>query len=385
MNRNISVPIKPYKVGDIVFSCLPLIHCIKREFKGIHCDYCLERSESLKKCTKCCQMYYCEKDCQQKDWEYHKYECKVFSGDHFHVGAVFERLLLRLYLCSKLHVNFATKKYKTYYGEEISLNDLQIEGKSIFNDQQKYDVFCQICATFNGFDIPYDRKQLLNWYVTLKEGRLLYNLKYYPKRWVNYSLFGCVVGCGLFLQKPYDMSHSCTPNTQIVTNGLAFEMRAIKDINCKMSTPVIKMALIELDQNKEQRAQMLKTISFKCKCDKCDQQPDKDLDYTEYKELLKSHKLHWSSIGKPQLDATNSEYIIDENLFLYMRAIYGEYDTHISEALVLSFICFASYSNHSSKSLNKLWYEKIEPIVQVTHGSDHPLYKLFVEFYSESI
>ena len=68
---------KDYEPGDLIGNFESLVHCINNKFKSQFCDNCRKRSDQLKKCSKCCQMFYCDKECQQNDWKCHKFECKV--------------------------------------------------------------------------------------------------------------------------------------------------------------------------------------------------------------------------------------------------------------------------------------------------------------------
>ena len=63
---------KPLNAGDVVVEDKPLVHIIDYEFKGKFCDNCSKESEELKRCSKCLEMYYCDRNCQTIDWKYHK-------------------------------------------------------------------------------------------------------------------------------------------------------------------------------------------------------------------------------------------------------------------------------------------------------------------------
>jgi hypothetical protein len=69
---------KSYTSGDIIITSEPLVHVLSSQFKGIYCDYCFLKNESLKKCSHCKKMYYCDNECQQKDWKCHKLECDLY-------------------------------------------------------------------------------------------------------------------------------------------------------------------------------------------------------------------------------------------------------------------------------------------------------------------
>ena len=49
---------------------------MKERERTSKCSYCGKTSESLKKCTRCLTVQYCNRDCQQKHWKLHKASCK---------------------------------------------------------------------------------------------------------------------------------------------------------------------------------------------------------------------------------------------------------------------------------------------------------------------
>lgn len=100
---------KEFTAGDVILECFPIVYCIDSQMKSIICDFCLKRTADLKHCSKCHQMYYCNRECQQNDWPLHKSECKVFRNDNFKIelSSTPERLLLRLWLCAKTYPEFS--------------------------------------------------------------------------------------------------------------------------------------------------------------------------------------------------------------------------------------------------------------------------------------
>ena len=43
------------------------------------CDYCGSTSDTLKRCTRCMKVSYCDRQCQQTDWSKHKVLCRASS------------------------------------------------------------------------------------------------------------------------------------------------------------------------------------------------------------------------------------------------------------------------------------------------------------------
>ena len=147
----------------------------------------------------------------------------------------------------------------------------------------------------------------------------------------------------------------------------------------------ITEAFADLGQNRSKRYKQLADSHYTpCECDKCRLHLDKHIDYEEFGRLSAMNDYHVSLVGNNSMAAQhNTHYRINDRLVQYLHQIYGENDVFNSEKLVLSFMCFAKYSKKSSKSLIKEWYQKIEPTVLITHGSQHPTYKLLQNIYTK--
>ncbi|CAG2104748.1 unnamed protein product, partial [Medioppia subpectinata] len=142
MSPKLSKPLSP---GDVITQDMPIIHALHSESKGKYCDNCFKRSDQLKRCTKCLQMYYCGKECQKNDWKYHKNECPIYLRDLTQVLSTdnWMRILLRLYLSVQNIPTFATKKYRLFDGSDVSLRDIKVNTSGVndnkFKECQKND------------------------------------------------------------------------------------------------------------------------------------------------------------------------------------------------------------------------------------------------------
>ena len=92
-----------YEIGEEVLQCRqPFIHVVKESIRPTVCDFCMHSgSDTLKKCTVCKIVYYCQKSCQINAWKsYHKEECsylKRFELEHFpELFQMVLRLILKL-------------------------------------------------------------------------------------------------------------------------------------------------------------------------------------------------------------------------------------------------------------------------------------------------
>ena len=59
----------------------PFSHVVNYKYRSKFCDWCIQAEKGsevkLKKCTSCEEVYYCNRDCQQKAYTtYHRKECK---------------------------------------------------------------------------------------------------------------------------------------------------------------------------------------------------------------------------------------------------------------------------------------------------------------------
>ncbi|KAM6954576.1 N-lysine methyltransferase SMYD2-B [Aplochiton taeniatus] len=66
---------KPFKVGELVFSCPAYSYVLSVSERGCYCEFCFTRKEGLSKCGRCKKALYCNGTCQKGDWAMHKLEC----------------------------------------------------------------------------------------------------------------------------------------------------------------------------------------------------------------------------------------------------------------------------------------------------------------------
>ena len=154
---------KDYKPGDLIGNFESLVHCIKNEFKSQFCDNCRKRSDQLKKCSKCNQMYYCDKECQQNDWKCHKFECKVMRNPLWKFKPLEDppKLYMRWWLSYDCDPSFASTKHPTLEGTEVCLNDITVKPEKML---LKKDVMEELFHTFRLYGLKIDRKKFIKWF-----------------------------------------------------------------------------------------------------------------------------------------------------------------------------------------------------------------------------
>ena len=106
-----------YQPGQIALRSRPFVYVTEFSIRSRVCEFCLEfksdEENSLKKCSKCKLVYYCNYDCQKKSWgELHQKECKflrkfkppyfiqplesIGEGSSFYYAVYLTRIILKL-------------------------------------------------------------------------------------------------------------------------------------------------------------------------------------------------------------------------------------------------------------------------------------------------
>ncbi|KAJ7487905.1 hypothetical protein FB451DRAFT_729135 [Mycena latifolia] len=78
---------QPCHSGQVILAMKPHATALSNERLDSHCSQCFGPGTSLKRCTKCQTVYYCDSKCQNIDWPLHKHECAALqriaaSGDN---------------------------------------------------------------------------------------------------------------------------------------------------------------------------------------------------------------------------------------------------------------------------------------------------------------
>ena len=154
---------KDYEPGDLIGNFESLVHCINNEFKSQFCDNCRKRSDQLKKCSKCHQMYYCDKECQQNDWKCHKFECKVMRNPLCRAKPLNDtfKFYMRWWLSYDCVPSFPSTKHPTLNGTEICLNDIKEKPEESLCDM---DVMEDMFNSFRLYGLKIDRKKFIKWF-----------------------------------------------------------------------------------------------------------------------------------------------------------------------------------------------------------------------------
>ena len=153
----------------------------------------------------------------------------------------------------------------------------------------------------------------------------------------------------------------------------------------------ITRSYIDLVHNKTERQQMLRNnFRIDCKCVKCEQNLDSDVDYNKLKQLILNFEfrqflLHWKRETHEIDWKKYHRFILNikfEELFELMAKIFPEFFPEVTEYFILYYNC--KQNSDDIESMAKM-QSKIEDLIRVTHGVDHPLYKFCSKTFVESM
>ncbi|XP_005914557.1 N-lysine methyltransferase SMYD2-B isoform X2 [Haplochromis burtoni] len=94
---------RPFKVGELLFSCPAYSHVLSVKERGCYCEFCFTRTQHLARCGKCKKAFYCNVKCQKGDWAMHKLECSamVAFGENWCPSEI-SRLVARILAKKKM-------------------------------------------------------------------------------------------------------------------------------------------------------------------------------------------------------------------------------------------------------------------------------------------
>ena len=203
-------------------------------------------------------MFYCDRDCQKKDWRIHKYECEIYEEFYFRISHNMTRHLLRLFFtCFYLDSSdlFKPKKvpgtdppqFKTY--KDLPTRQLEIErDRDAFKQFKIHERFLLRA----GYRFPLG----LYYHFCVASSNTI--------KIQNHNMIP--IGLSIFIVES-GFENSCNPNADLVFNGIKLETRAIKKIS---PGEKITISRVDLRFPRVTRQKMLqKTHFITCSCSEC--------------------------------------------------------------------------------------------------------------------
>ncbi|XP_030853823.1 histone-lysine N-methyltransferase SMYD3-like [Strongylocentrotus purpuratus] len=270
--------------GHCILEDLPYAYTLHDNKKGLFCDFCLKQCSTLKKCTRCNYVSYCNKSCQQEDWaRCHKQDCKTLKRLH---------PMPYPYLV-QLHYHIFQKQRRsppcTQDDEDCfpTIIDHLESHHDKLSDTRRDEfetllIVLKHIYNWAGDVLPEPSSLLKIFGATLCNGFSI----------MDDDLIG--IADGIYLRASM-LNHSCDPNCVVVFDGRKLQLRAIKDVREGEECTISYVDVSE--PAKERQAELKERYHFTCKCVKCIEEinslgPDDDLD----KELRSRLKKTWEQI-----------------------------------------------------------------------------------------
>ncbi|XP_017575944.2 N-lysine methyltransferase SMYD2-B [Pygocentrus nattereri] len=243
---------RPYRIGDLLFSCPAYSHVLSVSERGYICEHCFTRKEGLAKCGKCKKAFYCNVECQRGDWAMHKLECSAMCafGENWCPSETV-RLVARIIATLKVQKDrSASEKLLLLKDMEANLDRLDNEKR----EMNEADIAGLHHFYSKHLDFP-DHQALLTLFAQV-------NCNGFTVEDEELSHLGSAVFPDVAL-----MNHSCCPNAIVTYRGTLAEVRAVQDVG---QGDEIYTSYIDLLYPTEDRIERLRdSYYFSCDCREC--------------------------------------------------------------------------------------------------------------------
>ncbi|XP_056283852.1 N-lysine methyltransferase SMYD2-like isoform X2 [Pseudoliparis swirei] len=281
---------RPFKVGELLYSCPAYTYVLSLEERGYNCEFCFARKEKLARCGKCKKAFYCNVKCQKEDWAMHKLECSaMIAFKENWCPSEICRLVARILAKKK------TMKERCASENILLIEEIQSHMEDV--DNEKREMHEADVARLHRFfskhlEFP-DHKDLLTLFAqvacngfTIEDDEL--------------SNIGTAIYPDVAL-----INHSCCPSVIVTNNGTSAEVRAVQ--NMKPGDEVLISYIDVLFPTDDRNNRLRECYYFTCDCQDCN-------NMSKDKEKLKVRK---------QSDPIEPEVI--SNMVRYARKTIGEF------------------------------------------------------------
>ncbi|CAL8312838.1 unnamed protein product [Lota lota] len=243
---------KPFKVGDLIFSCPAYSFVLSVKERGSYCEYCFNRKEGLARCGKCKKACYCNATCQKADWSMHKLECSsmVAYGPNWCPSETV-RLVARILATMK------TQKERNASEKLMLIGEMQTHVEDVDNARREMNE-ADIAGLHRFFSKHLD----------------------FPDHSALLALFS-QVACNGFTVEDEELSHmgtavypdvalinhSCQPSVIVTFKGTTAEVRAVTPM--KRMDEVLISYIDILYPTDDRNSRLRDSYYFTCDCQEC--------------------------------------------------------------------------------------------------------------------
>ncbi|CAI9738471.1 Hypothetical predicted protein [Octopus vulgaris] len=251
---------KPVAPGEVIYRESPYVHVVSDKELKNHCSSCFKSASSLKHCSRCKLLRYCNSSCQKADWSIHKQECPFFIDVVPEVLSESIRMLLRIII--RYQNGDHTKMISTDPYWKRSFSDLMSHLERMQQDELRCKQFAHVLSILSkvleGSEVLPPVPQLWEFF-----GKMVIN-----SYSIHDELHENVIGSGVYLGASY-LDHQCCPNAIVSFSGTKLAIRALEPI----TQPLPNQVFISYIQNDapswERREELLQRYYFRCLCSMC--------------------------------------------------------------------------------------------------------------------
>ncbi|XP_077075736.1 N-lysine methyltransferase SMYD2-B [Siphateles boraxobius] len=243
---------RAYGVGELLFSCPAYSYVLAVKERGLICEQCFTRKKALAKCGKCKKAFYCNVNCQKKNWPMHKLECHAMCtfGESWCPSETVR-------LVARIIARLRDQKERSPSEKLLLLKDMEAHMEDL--DNEKREMTEAHIAGLHHFyskhmDFP-DHQALLTLFSQV-------HCNGFTVEDEELSNLGLAIFPDIAL-----MNHSCCPNVIITYRGVNAEVRAVQEISPGQE---IYTSYIDLLYPTEDRIEKLRDVYyFSCDCKEC--------------------------------------------------------------------------------------------------------------------
>ncbi|XP_042633297.1 N-lysine methyltransferase SMYD2-B [Cyprinus carpio] len=244
---------RAYEVGELLFSCPAYSYVLSVNERGFICEQCFTRSEwFLPKCGKCKKAFYCNVNCQKKNWPMHKLECHAMCvyGENWCPSETVR-------LVARIIARLRHQRERSPSEKLLLLKDMEAHMEDM--DNEKKEMTEAHIAGLHHFyskhlDFP-DHHALLTLLSQV-------HCNGFTVEDEELSSLGLAIFPDIAL-----LNHSCCPNVIVTYRGIHAEVRAVQKISQGQE---IYTSYIDLLYPTEDRIEKLRDIYyFSCDCKEC--------------------------------------------------------------------------------------------------------------------